>query len=91
MAVVLPERAIASPQYGPVHDSSVGPLELACNADGCLAAWRDGRRGLGYRIWARRLGADGAPRDLAAFLVSTDTFDACDPVVATNGTCFLVG
>jgi hypothetical protein len=91
VAVVVPETAIASAQYSPVYNSSVGPPAFACNADGCLAAWRDGRQGLGYRIWARRLLADGTPRDPAAFLVSVDTFDSSDPVVATNGTSFLVG
>ena len=91
VAVVVPETTIASAQYGPVYNSAVGPPAFACNADGCLAAWRDGRQGLGYRIWARRLLADGTPRDPAAFLVSVDTFDSSDPVVATNGTSFLVG
>ena len=91
VAVVVPETAIGSPQYGPVLESSAAAPALACNADGCLAAWRDGRQGLGYRIWARRLRADGTARDPAAFLVSVDTFDASDPVLATDGTRFLVG
>jgi len=90
VTVVVPETAISSPQYAPVRDSSVAAPSMACNADGCLAAWRDGRQGLGYRVWARRLRADGTPRDPAAFLVSVDLFDATDPVVATDGTRFLV-
>ena len=91
VAVVVPETAISSAQYGPVYESVPGPPALACNADGCLAAWRDGRQGLGYRIWARRLRPDGSPPDPAAFLISVDTFDASDPVVATDGSRFLVG
>jgi MYXO-CTERM domain-containing protein len=90
VAVVMPETAIASPQYNPVQESSAGQPAVACNVDGCLAAWRDGRQGLGYRVWARRLRTDGTPRDPAAFLVSVDAFPASDPAVATNGTSFLV-
>jgi MYXO-CTERM domain-containing protein len=88
--VIVPEKAIAAPQYGPTYGSASWP-SIACNADGCLAAWREGRQGLGYRVWARRLRADGTPRDPAAFLVSVDDFSATEPVVATDGTRFLVG
>jgi hypothetical protein len=90
VAVVVPETAISAAQYSPVSGSLPAAPSFACNADGCLAAWRDGRQGLSYRIWARRLSADGTPRDPAAFLVSADTFDASDPEVATDGTRFVV-
>jgi hypothetical protein len=91
VAVLVPETPIAAPQYAGVSGSLATTPGFACNADGCLAAWRDGRQFLGYRIWARRLRTDGTPRDAAAFLISVDNFDATDPVVATDGTRFLVG
>lgn len=87
--VIVPEKAIAAPQYGRSYGSPAWP-SIACNAEGCLATWLEGRHGLGYRVWARRLRADGTPRDPAAFLVSVDDFAATDPVVATDGTRFLV-
>ena len=88
--VVVAEKAISSPQYGPVYESAPAWPALACNPGGCLAVWNEGRTGLGYRIWARRLRADGTPRDPAAFLVSRASFGSSDPGVATDGTRFLV-
>ena len=86
--VVKAETGVSAVAFAPLNTSIVMSPDMACNASECLVAWVDTR--VSYRVWARRIGADGAPRDPSSFLVSLEAETSTAPAVATDGTHFVI-
>ena len=57
----------------------------------CLIVWQDGRKGsMGPEIFGMRVDANGIPLDLGSIMIGRGINEKMDPVVAFNGTNYLV-
>jgi hypothetical protein len=77
----IPISTATNSQYDPV---------VAFNGTNFLVAWEDYRSGTSYDIYGARVSSDGTVLDTSGILISTATNSQYDPVVAFNGTNFLV-
>jgi hypothetical protein len=67
-----------------------GAPAIAFDGTNCLVVWSDSRSGTGYDIYCARVSAGGSVLDPAGIAVSTAAGDQREPVVAFDGTNYLV-
>jgi hypothetical protein len=79
------EVAISTVQYVDERSPAV-----ASNGTNYLVAWDDFRSGVTTRVYGTRVSNAGVVLDSGGFLLSSSTYDQSVPVVASNGTDFLV-